>query len=49
VALSPGDRTTHYAGGIGLTVHDQVEVNVGGDFASGSTTISTSIVLKLTK
>jgi long-chain fatty acid transport protein len=49
VALAPGERVTHYAGGIGLTVHDQVEVNVGGDFASGSTTISTSLVLKLTK
>ena len=49
VALSPGERTVHYAGGIGLTVHDQVELNVGGDFASGSVTISTSLVLKLTK
>ena len=49
VALSPGERTLHYAGGIGLTVHDQVELNVGGDFASGSATISTSLVLKLTK
>ena len=49
VALSPGERTLHYAGGIGLTVHDQVELNVGGDFAEGSVTISTSLVLKLTK
>jgi hypothetical protein len=49
VALSPGERTVHYAGGIGLTVHDQVELNVGGDFAEGSVTISTSLVLRLTK
>jgi long-chain fatty acid transport protein len=49
VALSPGERTVHYAGGIGLTVHDQVEVNVGGDFASGSATISTSLAFRLTK
>lgn len=49
VALAQGELVVHYAGGIGLTVHDQVELNVGGDFASGSTTISTSLVLKLTK
>ncbi len=39
----------HYAGGIGLTFNPRIELNVGADFANYSTTISTSLVLKLSQ
>ena len=49
MALSPGERTLHYAGGIGLTFNSRIELNAGADFANYSATISTSLVPKLSQ
>ena len=47
VALSTGRRLTHYTGGIGLTFSPTIEWNFGADFASTTTSISTSVIVKL--
>lgn len=49
VALSAGERTWHYAGGMGLTLAPRVEWNVGVDIASRASTVSTSLIVKLTQ
>ena len=47
VALSTGKRLTHFTGGIGLTFSPTFEWNFGADFASSTTNISTSVIVKL--
>jgi hypothetical protein len=47
VALSKGRRLTHYTGGIGLTFSPTIEWNFGADFASQTTIISTSVIVKV--
>ena len=47
VALTTGKRRTHFTGGIGLTFSPTIEWNFGADFASSTTNISTSVIVKL--
>jgi hypothetical protein len=47
VALSTGSRVSHVTGGIGLAVHPRLDWNLGADFASSVTAVSTSIIVKL--
>lgn len=47
VALSTGRREMHYSGGVGLTFAPALEWNVGADFAGSTTTVSTSVILRL--
>ena len=46
-ALSTGKSRTHYTGGVGLTFSPTVEWNFGADFASETTIVSTSIIVRL--
>jgi long-chain fatty acid transport protein len=47
VALSTGKRLTHFTGGVGLTFSPTIEWNFGADFASNTTIVSTSVIVKL--
>ena len=47
VALSAGKGRTHYTGGVGLTFSPTVEWNFGADFASATTIVSTSVIVRL--
>jgi hypothetical protein len=47
VAMSAGKSRTHYTGGVGLTFSPTVEWNFGADFASETTIVSTSVIVRL--
>ena len=46
VALAPGGRQFHVAGGLGLTVNPRVELNIGADVSSNAFTLSTSLIFR---
>ena len=47
VALSKGERVTHFTTGVGLTFSPTIEWNVGADFSSTMTIVSASVIVKL--
>ena len=45
-ALSRGTNQVHVTGGLGVTIHRRVELNVGADLAKHQTRVSTSLIVR---